>query len=81
MNPSCADTTQVHWHDTPPSPAQVAAWDALWRRLLGAADPQTTEAPGGTIPEASDPTMTMDGRQAAGTATTPPVQEAHRYGK
>ena len=28
---------QVHitWHDTPPSPAQLAAWEKLWTRLLG----------------------------------------------
>lgn len=35
--PTGTPSTLVHvaWHDTPPTPAQLAAWNALWARLLG----------------------------------------------
>jgi hypothetical protein len=47
---------QVHirWRDTPPSPAQLAAWRWLWTRLLDERhSPKNVEAPGDTIPGAS----------------------------
>lgn len=29
------ESVQIIWRTTPPSPAQIAAWNALWARLLG----------------------------------------------
>ena len=34
MQPSKPQVLIV-WHNTPPTPAQLAAWDTLWKRLLG----------------------------------------------
>jgi hypothetical protein len=36
---------RIIWHITPPSPAQLAAWDWLWARLLGSVerDPETPQ--------------------------------------
>lgn len=33
----------ITWRSTPPSPAQLAAWDRLWTRLLGHPDPETPQ--------------------------------------
>jgi hypothetical protein len=48
--PQCA----VIWHTTTtPTPAQAAAWRALWHRLLCAPSPDTTEPPEAAISEGS----------------------------
>lgn len=36
-DPQC----HITWRTTPPSPAQLAAWDRLWARLLGQTGPKT----------------------------------------
>ena len=43
--PPSEPPVHIVWHNDPPSPAQIAAWDRLWARLLGdiAKDPQTTQ--------------------------------------
>ena len=51
MQPS--EQCHITWRQGPPTPAQRAAWDRLWRRLLGSPGPETTEAPGAEIPEVS----------------------------
>jgi len=40
MTSSSTDTPRVHWHATPPSPAQVAAWQRLWCLLLDVPPPR-----------------------------------------
>jgi hypothetical protein len=45
---------EVTYDEMPP--AQQAAWDWLWRRLLSPPAPETTKAPGGSTPEATDET-------------------------
>ena len=39
------DRVHITWRATPPSPAQLAAWDWLWARLLGhvASGPETRQ--------------------------------------
>jgi|RhiMethySRZTD1v2_1073278.scaffolds.fasta_scaffold706656_2 hypothetical protein len=43
MSRRLGSSIQITWRNTPPSPAQLAAWDRLWARLLGAT---MTEASG-----------------------------------
>jgi hypothetical protein len=42
----------ITWHPTPPTPAQLTAWDRLWTRLLEPPGPETTTAPGTAAPGA-----------------------------
>jgi hypothetical protein len=61
---------RITWHTVPPTPAQLAAWNWLWTRLLWGPDPKNIEATGTAIPEAST-TCNPDGMdQAAPTAST-----------
>jgi hypothetical protein len=66
----------ITWRQAPPTPAQRAAWDKLWTRLLGPPDPETPQPqedpPGATQHDGSDGTD-----QAVGAASTPPRGECH----
>jgi hypothetical protein len=52
---------RVIWHNTPPSPAQLAAWRQLWARLLGhvGSSPETRQ------PQDGDPGATVNDRPDA----------------
>ena len=50
----------ITWRQEPPTPAQRAAWERLWARLLGH-QPRNTTAPGG-YPGAIDGATVSGGR-------------------
>ena len=74
MQPS-EQPCRITWREEPPTPAQRAAWNKLWRRLLGQSGPETTKAPGITAPEASMNCGPDIVDQAVGAASTPPRDE------
>lgn len=49
----------IHWRDTPPSPGQLAAWQALWQRLLGVSAPQTPQRQDAASPGTGESTVGM----------------------
>lgn len=49
----------IHWRDTPPSPGQLAAWQALWQRLLGVSTPHTPQRQDATRPGTGASTVGM----------------------
>jgi hypothetical protein len=54
--PRSKPAVRIHWRTTPPTPAQLAAWDRLWTRLLGASapGPKTTQPQDPVDPGAVD---------------------------
>jgi hypothetical protein len=65
----------ITWRQESPTPAQRAAWERLWARLLGHPGPETTKAPGIAAPEASKNCGPDVVDQAVGAASTPPRDE------
>ena len=65
---------QVHitWRQEPPTPAQRAAWDKLWTRLLGQPGPETRQPQDWAGPRATYDDEQDNADQAAPTASTSP---------
>lgn len=63
----------ITWRDTPPSPAQLVAWNALWARLLfGHVDPSKKREPQDHVgPGASN---------GAAVASGSHIEDEHTYG-
>jgi hypothetical protein len=73
--PPSEQPCHITWRQESPTPAQRAAWERLWARLLGHPGPATTKAPGIAAPEASKNCGPDVVDQAVGAASTPPRDE------
>jgi hypothetical protein len=55
---------RIVWHNAPPTPGQLAAWDRLWARLLDHSDPdpKTPKPQDHGYPGASNSATVASGR-------------------
>jgi hypothetical protein len=62
----------ISWRQEHPTPAQRAAWERLWARLLGQPAPETRQPQDWAGPRATDDDDQDSTDQAAPTASTSP---------
>jgi hypothetical protein len=71
----------ITWLQEPPTPAQRAAWDKLWARLLDHPGPETPQPQDWAGPRATDDDNQDGTDQAALTASTSPRNKRQRHGR